>query len=162
MPEELRIKFKALFPIKGDVVENGELLIEQGHIKEICPRQTESLNIECLDLSDHLILPGFVNAHCHLSLSALHGRVPRCEKFTDWVLALLKENIQLSWYERVQAMQSGAVEMLRSGVTTLADNMSQPELLPEYAVLSFRQVLFLEVLGFKKSMVQDTLDRVIS
>ena len=38
--------------------------------------------------------------------------------------------------------------MLGSGVTTLADTLSQPELLIEYYDLPFRQVLFLEVLGF--------------
>jgi aminodeoxyfutalosine deaminase len=160
MSQTLKIKFKALIPIEGEIIEKGELLIEQGRIEEI--RQTQSEDSECLDLSDHLLLPGFVNAHCHLSLSALHGKVPRCEKFTDWVRALLKENMQLSGDQRVKAMQSGAMEMLRSGVTTLADSLSQPELLPEYAALPFRQVLFLEVLGFKKSMVRETLDRVTS
>lgn len=162
MADKLKIKFRALLPMEGEVVENGELIIERGRIQEISRRQTESSNIECLDLSDHLILPGFVNAHCHLSLSALHGKVPRSEEFTDWVRVLLKENFQMPWDERVQSIRSGAMEMLGSGVTTLADNMSQPELLPEYAALSFRQVLFLEVLGFKKNMVKETLDRVTS
>lgn len=160
MTKILKIKFKALIPIEGEVVENGELLIEQGRIKEI--RQSQSDDSECLDLSDHLLLPGFVNAHCHLSLSALHEKVPRCESFTDWVRALLKDNMQLPWDERVQAMKSGAQEMLESGVTTLADFMSHPELFPEYAALPFRQILFLEVLGFKKSMVEEVLNRVTS
>lgn len=162
MPEKLKIKFKALLPIEGDVVEDGELLIEKGRIVEISRRQAQSSNIERLDLSDHLILPGFVNAHCHLSLSALHGKVPMCEKFTDWARALLKKNVQLSLDERVRALRSGAADMSRSGVTTLADNISQPELLPEYVGLPFRGVLFLEVLGFRKSGVRDILDRVAS
>ena len=144
------------------MIENGELLIEQGRVKEVFGRQTQLSDVECLDLSDHLILPGFVNAHCHLSLSALRGKISRYGKFTDWVRALLKENMQLPWEERVRAIKSGAMEMLNSGVTTLADNMSQPELIPEYVALPFRQILFLEVLGFKKSGVQNTLDRVTS
>lgn len=146
----------------GEAIENGELFIEQGRIKEVCRRQTHSEDSECLDLSDHLLLPGFVNAHCHLSLSVLHEKVPSCENFTDWVRALLKENMQLPWGERVQALKSGAQEMLNSGVTTLADFMSHPELLPEYSALPFRQILFLEVLGFKKSMVEEALNRVTS
>ena len=162
MSEKLKIKFRALLPMEGDAVEKGELLIDQGQILEISRQQTPSTNVECLDLSDHLILPGFVNGHCHLSLSALHQKVPRCEKFTDWVRGLLTENIQLPWQERVRALHSGSEEMLKSGVTTLADYISQPELFPEYAALPFRQVLFLEVLGFKKSQVQETMSRVTS
>jgi cytosine/adenosine deaminase-related metal-dependent hydrolase len=162
MHEVIKIKFKALLPVEGEVVENGELLIEQGRIKKVFGQQTRSEDIECLDLSDHLLLPGFVNAHCHLSLSALLDKVPQCENFTDWVRTLLIENVQLPWNERVSALKSGAKEMLHSGVTTLADYISQPELMPKYTALPFRQVLFLEVLGFKASMVKNTLDRVTS
>lgn len=162
MSKILKIKFKALLPMQGEAIENGELLIEQGRIREVYEEQTQSEDSTCLDLSDHLLLPGFVNAHCHLSLSALHEKVPRCENFTDWVRALLKENMQLPWDEKVTAIKSGAQEMLNSGVTTLADFMSQPELLPEYETLPFRQILFLEVLGFKSGMVEGVLNRVTS
>lgn len=147
--------------MEGDVVENGELLIEQGFIKEIRPVQSSS-SARCLDLSDHLILPGFVNTHCHLSLSALRGKVPRCERFTDWVRALLRENLNTSWEDRVSALHVGAEEMLQSGVTTLADNLSDAELLSEYKNLPFRQVVLLEVLGFKSNRAEDFLKQVAS
>ena len=165
MPENFKIKFRALLPIEGAIVENGELIIERGLIKEI--RSTQSLStVACLDLSDHLILPGFVNAHCHLSLSALQGKIPKCEKFTDWVRAVLNENNRLSENYRVRALHSGARELLTSGVTTLADTLSLaewlPELLTEYQGLPFRRVVFLEVLGFKGSRVGETMDHVTS
>ncbi|GJL79026.1 MAG: metal-dependent hydrolase [Nitrospinaceae bacterium] len=160
MSRTLKIQFKALLPVAGEVIENGELLIEQGRIQEVSRRQTGSSPIDSLDLSDHLLVPGFVNAHCHLSLSALHDKVPKLEKFTDWVRALLNENIKLPWDERVRAVQTGALQLSGSGVTTLADILSQPELLPEYAALPFRQVQFLEVLGFKQNRVQEILARV--
>lgn len=161
MPEDLKIKFGALLPMDGEVVENGELLIDKGVIQEIRPAQSP-LSATCLDLSDHLILPGFVNAHCHLSLSALQGKVSKCEKFTDWVRALLRENINTSRNDQVLALHKGAKEMLRSGVTTLADTLSEVELLTEYQGLPFRQVVLLEVLGFKSSMAQEVLDQVAS
>ena len=145
--------------MEGEVIENGELLIEQGLIKKIRPTQSPSSGA-CLDLSDHLILPGFVNAHCHLSLSALSGKVPKCERFTDWVRALLKENRRTTWNDRVSALHGGATEMLRSGVTTLADTLSQVELMTEYAGFVFRQVVFLEVLGFKGNQVKESLEQV--
>lgn len=145
----------------GEAIENGELLIKQGVIREIRPTQSPASDA-CLDLSDHLLLPGFVNAHCHLSLSALGGKVPRCEAFTDWVRALLKANLQTSPNERVQALHAEAAKMLRSGVTTLADTLSDVELLREYATLPFRQVVFLEVLGFRGDKVKESLEQVVS
>ena len=47
-----------------------------------------------------------------------------------------------------QALHRQAEVLLHSGVTTLADYWSHPELMVEYAALPFRQVLFVEVLGF--------------
>jgi len=161
MSEVITIKFKALLPMDGEAIENGELLIEQGVIREIRPTQSPATDA-CLDLSDHLLLPGFVNAHCHLSLSALAGKVPRCEAFTDWVRALLKANLQTSPQERVQALHAEAVKMLGSGVTTLADTLSDMELLCEYEKLAFRQVVFLEVLGFRGDKVEESLEQVVS
>jgi cytosine/adenosine deaminase-related metal-dependent hydrolase len=161
MSDNFKIKFRALLPMEGEAIENGELLIEQGFVKEIRSTQSPATD-RCLDLSDHLILPGFVNAHCHLSLSALRGKVPKCENFTDWVRALLKENLQTPWKIRVQTLHSCAREMLQSGVTTLADTLSEVELLAEYANLPFRQVVFLEVLGFKSSEAKEILAQVTS
>lgn len=162
MHTALKIRFRALLPMQGEPMENGELLIEQGRVREISWDGKEFPGIECLDLSDCLILPGFVNAHCHLSLSALKGKVAKHPRFTGWVRSLLAQNQEVSWTERVRALHAGAGDLLRSGVTTLGDYLSQPELLTEYSRLPFRQVLFLETLGFQETAVRETLDRVRS
>ena len=52
--------------------------------------------------------------------------------------------------------------MLKSGVTTLADTLSEMELLTEYRDLPFRQMVFLEVLGFKGGKAQEILEQVAS
>ena len=41
------------------------------------------------DLGNVAILPGLINAHTHLELSWLRGRVPPASKFTDWVKTLV-------------------------------------------------------------------------
>ena len=44
-----------------------------------------------LDLGHAVVLPGLVNAHTHLELSHLRGRVAPAGSFVDWVQALLVE-----------------------------------------------------------------------
>ena len=72
------IRFRALLPMTNSKpLENGQLIVERGRIREIFSDTNRPIEGELIDLSDCLILPGFVNAHCHLSLSALRWQIPR-------------------------------------------------------------------------------------
>ena len=154
------LKFRALIPTPGALVENGELVIAGDRIREIRAGFHAPAGAGVLDLSDHLLLPGFVNAHCHLSLSALRGRLHPEPRFTDWVRQLLAADGAISRKDRVRALQEGAREMLTSGVTSLGDYVPDPGLLSEYAALPLRQVAFLETLGFQAERAPEILERL--
>lgn len=147
-----RILFRKLVSMTGDDHENGELIIDQGRIVDIRSGVSESFEGVTHDASDSLILPGFVNAHCHLSLSALEGKIPHKKRFTDWIEAVVTGNKALAWNERVAALHREAETLIASGVTVLGDYLSHPELLIEYQALPFKQVLFLETLGFQQDV----------
>ncbi len=158
-----RILFGQLVTMEGDPdappMENGELIIDGENVAAINETPSDNFSGETLDFSDSLILPGFVNAHCHLSLSGLKGKVPQGLKFVDWIRHVVSLNAALPFTERVDAMQAGAQEMLASGVTTLVDYFSHPELIAEYARLPFQQVLLYEVLGFQKNKADEIAHR---
>ncbi len=147
-----RILFQKLVSMSGDDYEKGELVMDQGRIVEVRSGTHESFAGITHDWSDCLILPGFVNAHCHLSLSGLQGKVARQERFVDWIESVVAENAVLSWHDRVDALHREAQTLIESGVTALGDYFSHPELLVEYQALPFRQVLFLETLGFQSAL----------
>jgi aminodeoxyfutalosine deaminase len=147
-----RILFQKLVTMSGEDYERGELVIDQGRIVEARSETHGSFEGITHDWSDCLILPGFVNAHCHLSLSGLHGKVARQERFVDWIESVVTENAALSWRDRVDALHREAQTLIESGVTALGDYFSHPELLVEYQALPFRQVLFLETLGFQSAL----------
>jgi len=147
-----RILFQKLVTMSGDDYERGELVIDRGRIADVRSGINESFAGITHDWSDCLILPGFVNAHCHLSLSGLHGKVTRQERFVDWIESVVAENAALSWRDRVDALHREAQTLIESGVTALGDYFSHPELLAEYQALPFRQVLFLETLGFQSAL----------
>jgi len=148
----IRILFQKLVTMSGDDYEEGEIVIDKGHIVEARSGTSESFAGITHDWSDCLILPGFVNAHCHLSLSGLQGKVARQERFVDWIESVVAENSALSWHDRVDALHREAQMLIESGVTALGDYFSHPEMLVEYQALPFRQVLFLETLGFQSTL----------
>lgn len=130
----------------GDPVENGELIIDGGNIVEISTTQSGKDDV---DLSDCLLMPGFVNAHCHLSLTALEKKLSPSDSFADWIRALIPLNSALDNESRVRGIRIGGEVMKRSGVTALGDYVAEPELLPVIGELGFRSVLFLETIGFQ-------------
>ncbi len=148
----LKIKFRVLLTQCGEPIENGELIIEGGEIVTISPVEGEAE--ETLDLSDHLLMPGFVNAHCHLGLSALGKKLSPAKTFANWIGDLIPLNAALSDEVRMQGIRTGAAEMKASGVTGLADYVADPSLLDFISDLGFRSVLFLETIGFQEDRAE--------
>ncbi|MFL2948130.1 MAG: amidohydrolase family protein [Nitrospinales bacterium] len=145
----LKIKFRVLLTQCSEPVENGELIIEGGDILEISP-QASKVNTEyTLDLSDHMLMPGFVNAHSHLSLTALENKLSPSTNFACWIRDLIILNTALKDEERIGGIQKGAIDMKSSGVTGLADYVADSVLLDSIGSLGFRSVLFLEIIGFQ-------------
>jgi aminodeoxyfutalosine deaminase len=148
--------------MKGNQLSKGELIVEDNSITSIESEVNDSFEGEVLDLTDCLVMPGFVNAHCHLSLSALQNKVLKTEKFSEWVLSLIEQDNNLNEGERIAGIRQGVDSLLDSGVTTLADYLGRPGLLDEYAKLPFRQIIFLEAIGFKESKADGIIENLRS
>jgi cytosine/adenosine deaminase-related metal-dependent hydrolase len=74
-------------PIARAPIRNGWVAIDNGRIAavgnpgEACPSGAR-------DLGEVVVMPALVNAHTHLELSWLRGRVPPANHFVDWVKQL--------------------------------------------------------------------------
>jgi len=156
----LKIRFRALLTLCGDPIENGELIIDEGKIVEISTLFVNGKNGDALDLSDCLLMPGFVNAHCHLSLTALEKKFSPSPSFEDWIRALISLNAVLDDESRIQGICAGAKEMKLSGVTALGDYVAEPGLLKIIGGLGFRSVLFLETIGFHSDKARSLGEKV--
>ncbi len=146
----------------GEPIENGELVIDGENIVEIVKQSENDYSV--LDLSDCLLMPGFVNAHSHLCLTALEKKLSSSDSFVDWIRALIPLNSDLDDESRIQGILHGAEVMKRSGVTALGDYVDNPELLPAIRGLGFRSVLFLETIGFhseKATILRDDLENIL-
>jgi cytosine/adenosine deaminase-related metal-dependent hydrolase len=68
-------------------VMDGAILIEDGRIAAVVPWR-EAAGTACRDLGPVTVVPGLINAHAHLELSHLAGRVPGGRGFPAWADAL--------------------------------------------------------------------------
>src|SRR5215208_1216732 len=81
-------------PVSSEAIENGAVAFERDKIVAVGKRTeiTEKFpGVEAEDFGEAAILPGFVNAHSHLEITAMRGFVDEFDdNFTAWLLKLTK------------------------------------------------------------------------
>ena len=117
----------------SQVLENHSLLIDNGIIAAILSEQQlqthrSSQTTEVLELPDHALMPGMINAHGHLAMSLFRGLADD-KPLQSW----LEEDIwpaEGRWVDE-QFVRDGTelamAEMLLSGTTTCSDMYFFPE-----------------------------------
>ena len=84
------LRAKIILPITAPPIEDGAVLIDGNKIravtawKDLRPHQREKV----LDLGEVILLPGLVNAHCHLDYTDMAGELSPPKTFTDWIAAI--------------------------------------------------------------------------
>ena len=81
-------------PLKG--LDNAALLVRGGRVLDVLPWKSVRVPVgtPVTDMGDVTLMPGSVNAHCHLQLSHTAGRTLFGAGFTAWLrslIALLRE-----------------------------------------------------------------------
>ncbi|NMB08541.1 MAG: amidohydrolase [Tissierellia bacterium] len=64
----LFIKNGNIFTMAGDIIEGGSILIKDGKIQEVGKDLVAPLDAEIIDGDGKMVLPGFIDAHCHIGM----------------------------------------------------------------------------------------------
>ncbi len=133
-----------VLPIDAPPVEGGEIVVEDGVIQAIRPRQTPAG--ECRDFGEAVLLPGLVNAHSHLEYTALRGFLEDVP-FFPWIRALTAAKASLESEDWLWSARLGALECLAGGITTLGDNTDAGVTMRVLAESGLRGIVFQELFG---------------
>ncbi|HOJ72603.1 MAG TPA: amidohydrolase family protein [Phycisphaerae bacterium] len=135
-----------ILPVTGRPIENGCLRIADGRIASV---QRAQPGQTCdVDYGDAVILPGLVNAHTHLDLTAFRGCVPYLGAFTDWIRILVSMQTAAGADERMdEGIRVGLDESLAAGVTCIADIGCGQRAATAWSNAPANIVGFLEVIG---------------
>ncbi|HEX8248198.1 MAG TPA: amidohydrolase family protein [Pyrinomonadaceae bacterium] len=117
-----------VLPISGIPLENGALVIENEKIvavgtqAEIVAKFPEAA-AAAEDFGEAVIMPGFVNAHSHLEISAMRSFLDDVEHdFSKWLLKLSTVRAEKLTEPDIEISAVwGALEGLRAGVTCFGD-----------------------------------------
>jgi aminodeoxyfutalosine deaminase len=111
----------------GAVTVSGNRIVDVGKFDDVKTRNTG----ETVDLGEQVLLPGLINAHCHLDYTCLRGKIPPQKSFTDWIRSINAEKAKLAPKDYVASINEGLAEAKRFGTTAIANLTAFPELIPQ-------------------------------
>jgi len=100
-------------------------VVDVGKFDEITSRNAG----EIVDLGEQALLPGLINAHCHLDYTCLRGKIPPQKSFADWIRAINTEKANLSAKDYLASINEGFAEAKGFGTTTIANLTAFPGLI---------------------------------
>src|SRR6188472_3560267 len=112
----------------GAVVISGDRVLDVGEFPELSGRHSGQ---EIVDLGEQALLPGLINAHCHLDYTCLRRKIPPQKSFTDWIRAINAKKSGLSPKDYVASINEGFEEAKKFGTTTIANLTAFPELIAQ-------------------------------
>ncbi len=155
-------------PVSSPVIADGAVAIRDGRILAV----GEALTLKSqfpearVENCQGVLLPGLVNAHIHLELSAY--RIPQptgAQSFCDWIRALLKlrQTGEISVPETVRAARQMLEQQYRAGIVLLLDIGNTIPASPAIAqTTAMHSTFLLELLGPDARAEEQVLARIDS
>jgi len=146
------LRARIVLPVSQTPIVDGSVKVFRGRIVAVGPWRDFSASVrkQTIDLGEVVLLPGLVNAHCHLDYTGLAGEFLPPKHFTDWLKLIVAAKGVRSDAEFAANWRRGAQMLLRTGTTTVADIEAVPGLLPAaWNATPLRVLSFLEITGIK-------------
>jgi cytosine/adenosine deaminase-related metal-dependent hydrolase len=153
-----------VLPIDRPPIRHGIVEVRDGTIAAI---RDDGAGSDA-DLGDVVVLPGLINAHTHLELSWLRGRVPPANRFTDWVkqlVALRRGAGPGITADVTSAVREAIAELRAAGTVAVGDITNTLAAVQPMAEAGLRGLVFHELLGFAERdgrLVESTRDERVA
>ena len=142
----MRYHARWVLPITQPPIENGTVVESDGVITYVGPRSAAPSGDD-YDLGHAILLPGLVNTHTHLELTAMRGFLENC-RFTEWIDKLRQSRNEVMTEEMLlDSARFGVMEGLVAGITTYADTCSSGVAMRAMNELGVRGIMYQEVFG---------------
>jgi aminodeoxyfutalosine deaminase len=136
----------------------GGALVLDGDARIVAVGRSAELRARYPDArwEDHraVLIPGLVNAHTHLELSGLRGRVPGGAGFGPWVSAMMGARDQVRPEGDLEAIDLGVSELLAAGTAAVGEISNSLASVASLGQVPLRGVVFHEVFGLRREVAE--------
>ena len=155
-PDATRLyRARHLVTMAAPSIEDGGIAVRDGEILATGPWEQirrEHPGASCGDLGEMILLPGLINAHCHLDYTMMRGAMFEGGGFTEWIKRLNSIRRSLDPKDYLDAIALGLTELKRWGCTTVFNIESVPEVIPFLPESPIRVWWFLEVMDIRSRL----------
>ena len=130
----------------GAVAVAGTRIADVGTWSEVRSRNTG----EVVDLGEVSLLPGLINAHCHLDYTDLRGAIPPPDSFASWIRAINARKATWSEADYLRSIANGIAEAAEFGTTTIANLEALPRVIGKVTESPMRIYWFAELIDVRE------------
>lgn len=142
----LQFSGQDLFDGKRFVGPNQVLITDEtGRVEAIVPRSEAGEEIREVR---GILSPGFINAHCHLELSHMKGRIPEHTGLPEFILKIVSERHHPE-EEILEAIAKAEAHMLEAGIVAVGDISNNQLTAAQKAKRNLAYYTFVEISGWK-------------
>lgn len=152
------------------VVENGAIAVELGRIHafgELSKLREKYPDAEVKDMGEGVLMPGLVNAHCHLDLVTYFEStpaftrpeaVPTNAEFIETLLGTIEFKHDPKADQVMSGIQKGANRLIETGVTCVGDMTHFEGTFKVLREMGMRAVVFPEILAGRGEAAQQKFE----
>lgn len=157
----------------ADKIFDGYRFLEQKVLITTCTGTVVELVDErdagdTIERSGGVLCPGFINAHCHLELSHLKGRIPKHTGLVNFIIKVVTERGLAgnqpgdAEQQVLEAIEKAEDEMIRSGIVATGDICNTTLTLPQKTRKRLLYHNFIEAMGFIPAMAKERFQKTVS
>ncbi|PVH25573.1 amidohydrolase family protein [Sphingobacterium corticibacter] len=148
-----------IIPVTSPVIKGGVVALdEKGLIIGVYHSADPQLQDKELTRYEGVLIPGFVNGHCHLELSHMRGKVPTGTGLPKFLSTVMSQRVA-SQEDIAQAMIKADQDMYAKGIQVVGDHVNTAVSAAVKAESPICYHTFVELIGFDPAVADERVDQ---
>ncbi|MCI0920464.1 amidohydrolase family protein [Sphingobacterium rhinopitheci] len=138
-----------IIPVSSYPIKNGVIAIDDdGSICGVYDVLSAPKDVE-IEVLDGVLIPGFINTHCHLELSHMKGLIAKETGLVNFIGEVLNNRTPTNPDDVNQAMFAADTLMFNNGIQAVGDHVNSAVSATIKSESKIKYHTFVEIIGFK-------------
>lgn len=148
-----------IYPVISEPISNGIVVIDDdGKILDVLSEGAASE----VEKFAGVLVPGFVNTHCHIELSYLKGSIPTGIGLNGFIKQIEAIRNNFTEDDILKSLEQAEEEMIRNGIVAVGDISNSEVSFSQKAKNNLYYHTFIEVLGFHPDGAEQAFSKGIA